>query len=205
MKHFLLYAGPFVNLLSIVPYIIDVIRKKTKPNIVSWVTWTILTAVGAAAVMAQAGFVSGLLPLSASICTLSIVLLGFKYGFAKYTRFDIVCQASALLGLALWAIFNSPLIALVAVIAIDAIAAMPTLLHAYKKPQEETWQTFAVGSFGALLTLISLSSYSVGKLAYPVYLALGNGGIAGTIIVMRYRRGLSLSRKAVTGTLHENV
>ena len=205
MRPFLLYVGPLLNLFSIGPYIIDVVRRKTKPNVVSWVTWTILTSVGTAAVIAQENFIAGLLPLSSSLCTLSIVLLGFKYGFAKYSRFDVICQAAALIGLALWAIFNSPLIALIAVITIDAIASMPTILHAYRAPQEETWQTFGIGSLAAVLTLLSINSFTIGKLTYPVYLAIANGTIAVIIVVMRRKRGHSLSRNAVAGVLHENI
>ena len=205
IKSILLIFGPALNLVSIVPYIIDIIRGKTKPNVVSWVTWTILTGVGTAAVIAQAGLISSLLPMSATLCTLSIVLLGFKYGFAKYSKFDIFCQVCAALGLALWLIFNSPLIALIAVLVIDAIAAMPTLVHAFKQPQEETWETFWVGSLAALLTLFSVSNLTVGKAAYPIYLMIANGGISITIIVMRLKRGYSLTRKSKVELLHGDI
>lgn len=194
MKEFLQIFGPLLGFVAMVPYIVDVIRKKTKPNIVSWLTWTLLTGVGSVAVFTEAGFIASLLPLCATISTLSIVLLGFKYGFAKYTKFDAICQASALVGLALWGIFNSPQVALISMIVIDAIAVMPTLRHAIKLPQEETWQTFAIAFFSAGLTLMSVSSYSISRLAYPIYLTSANGIITSTIIIMRRKKGLSLSR-----------
>jgi hypothetical protein len=197
MRDALLIIGSFINLISIVPYLIDIVRGKTKPNVVSWFTWTILTGIGTAAVIAQAGFGPAILPLSASICTFSVVLLGLKYGFAKYSKVDAICQVCALGGVILWIVFNSPHIALVAAISIDAIAGIPTLLHAYKAPQEETWQTFMLGSIGALLTLASASSFTTAKVAYPIYLAIANGAIAGTMVVMRLRKGISLSRKVV--------
>jgi hypothetical protein len=195
MKHILLYLGPLLNLASAVPYVIDVVRLKTKPNIVSWSTWSLLTTIGTISVMTQAGFVAGLLPLSATLCTLSVVLLGSKYGFAKYTKADAICQLSAIFGLVLWLVFDSPMIALIAVIVIDAIACIPTVLHAIRSPQEETWIAFAISSFASLLTFLSINTYTAAKIAYPVFLTLGNALIATIMIVMRRKKGLSLSRK----------
>lgn len=194
MKEFLQIFGPLLGFVAMIPYIIDVIRKKTKPNIVSWLTWTILTGVGSVAVFVQAGFIASLLPLCATISTLSVVLLGIKYGFAKYTKFDAYCQASTLVGLALWGIFNSPLVGLIAAIVIDAVAVMPTLRHAYLRPEEETWQTFAIAFFSSGLTLLSVSNYTASRLSYPLYLTSANGVITATIIFMRLKKGLKLSR-----------
>jgi uncharacterized paraquat-inducible protein A len=187
MKDTLVIIGASLNLLSVVPYIIDVIRRKTRPNIVSWLTWTILTSIGAAAVFVGSGFAASLLPLSSSLSTLSIVLLGFKYGFSKYSRFDLVCQFSAIGGLLLWYIFNTPVVALVSVVVIDAIAALPTLRHALLRPKEETWQTFAVASFASLVSIIGLKTYTVSSSLYPFYLCIMNGIIASTILYGRGR------------------
>jgi hypothetical protein len=195
MKSILLYVGPLVNLLSVVPYIIDIIRHKTKPNVVSWVTWTVLTGIGTAAVIAEESFVSSLLPLSSTLCTFLVVLLGIKFGFAKYSRADGICQAAAVFGLLLWWIFNSPLIALVAVIVVDAVAAIPTLVHSWRLPNEETWQTFGLASFGSLLTLIAIESYTAGNLAYPIYLLSANALITGTILYGRHRQRLAHSHR----------
>jgi hypothetical protein len=101
----------------------------------------------------------------------------------------------AILGLLLWAIFNSPTIAILAVIAVDMVGTAPTLHHAWLEPGEETWQTFAIISFATILTLMSLNKFSVASLSYPLYLLLANGLVALTVVHRRQRKNLAQSRK----------
>ena len=49
MKDILLILATLVTIGAVIPYILDVIKGKTKPNIVSWITWTLLTAVATVA------------------------------------------------------------------------------------------------------------------------------------------------------------
>ena len=183
MKSGLLIAGAVLNLFSVVPYLRDILRKSTKPNVVSWLTWTMLTGIGTAAVIVSEGFGPALLPLSATLATLSVVLLGAKYGFAKYSKFDGVCQSLAVLGLVFWFVFNSPTVALISVVVIDFVAVLPTLRHSWLHPEEETWQTFAIATLAALLTLLGIGSYTFNSTLYPVYLFIANGLVAATILL----------------------
>jgi len=205
LKNFLQYFGPLLAAVGIIPYVVDVVKGRTKPNVVSWVTWTLLTAIGAAAIIADSGFAESLLPLSGAICTGLIVLLGFKYGFAKYSKFDMACQVSALLGIVLWLVLDSALAALITVVIIDAIAVVPTILHAWKAPQEETWETFGVSFLGSFLTLLSVSIYTTTNLIYPIYLMLANATLATCIIVRRKQKGISLGREGKFEALHEDI
>ena len=97
-----------------------------------------------------------------------------------------LCQLGAVIGLILLLIYGTPEIAIIFTIIIDFIVALPTLHHIWLKPGEETWQTFAVGSFAALLTVISLTSYTISGLAFPLYLTIINAFLASSIL---YRRG----------------
>jgi|SRR3990167_10112992 len=194
MKTALAILAGLIATFSTLPYLIDIVRKKTKPNIVSWFTWTLLTAIATAAAFASHAPRAAILTLGGTICTALVVVLGLKYGTAKLSLFDGLCQAGAILGLILWLIFNSPAIALVFTISIDFIAALPTLRHSWKKPSEETWQTFMLGVVASTITLISLSVYTFADLAFPIYLLLANGLLAATIIYRRKQEGLSLAR-----------
>ena len=194
MKSALAVIAGLIATFSTVPYLIDIIRRKTKPNIVSWFTWTLLLAIATAAAFAAHEPRTALLTFGDTVCTLAVVILGLRYGIAKLSRFDFLCQAGAILGLVLWLIFNSPQIAIIFSLAIDFIVMMPTVRHSWLMPKEETWQTFAIGVFASALTLISLVHYSFSSLAFPVYLGITNALIALTIIYSRKRKGLSLAR-----------
>jgi hypothetical protein len=194
MRNVLAVAAALLVILSGIPYLVDIVRRKTKPNVVSWFTWTLLTAVAGAAALGAHEPRTAILTFGNAISTLLIVLLGLKYGFAKLSIFDGVCQLGAVVGLVLWLIFNSPEIAIVATVSIDLIATLPTLRHSWLNPQEETWQTFSISALGATLGLVAISHYSVSSLAYPVYLLLMDSAVAIAIIISRKRKGLALAR-----------
>jgi hypothetical protein len=170
MKDLFAVLGAVVILFSTVPYIVDIVRRKTKPNIVSWCTWTLLVGIGAAALFAERQTHAALLVAADALGTLMVVLFGLKYGVAKLDKLDVLCQIAALAGLALWLIFDSPMIAIVATISIDLIATIHTLRHSWSQPDEETASTFAICIVAAVLTIISLKSYDLESLVYPVYL-----------------------------------
>jgi len=203
MRNYLAALGAFVALFSTVPYIIDILHKKTKPNIVSWFTWMLLTGIATAAAFAAHQPKTALLTLASVICVAAVVILGLKYGIAKFSLFDGLCQSGAILGLVLWLVFNSPLIAIVASVSIDFVAALPTMRHSWLNPAEETWQTFLIGTIAATLTTLSLTSHSLEAILYPMYLVFANGAIALIVVYRRKQLDISLSRHSVHETLHE--
>lgn len=185
MKNALAVIAALIAMLSTVPYLIDIVKGKTKPNIVSWFTWTLLTGIAAAAALYDDSPKTALLLAGSTFSTGMVVILGIKFGIAKMSMFDGLCQLSAVFGLILWLIYGTPEIAIIFTIVIDFIVVLPTLHHIWLKPGEETWQTFAVGSFAALLAVISLTSYTASGLAFPLYLTIINVILASLILSRR--------------------
>lgn len=181
MKETLAVVAAIIMLLCTVPYIVNIIRRKTKPNIITWGTWTILVGIGAAALLASHQSNAALLLIGDTIATFAVVLFGLKYGIAGLDRFDIFCLFGALVGLILWLIFNSPMIAIIATIAVDFIGTLPTLRHSWWRPEEETQITYMLGVVATILTLFSLKSYEVSAWIYPAYLLLSNTALVVTI------------------------
>ncbi len=174
MKDIFLVLAGLVTVGSAVPYIRDIIKGVTKPNIVSWLTWTLLTGVATVAEFAAGEYRTAIFTGTAVLETTIIVLLGIKYGHTKYTSFDIVCQIGALFGFVVWAVFDSPGAAVIFTVAIDFIGALPTIRHSWLKPNEETWATYTMGGTGALLAIFALTSYNWTSLTYAVYIVLIN-------------------------------
>ena len=194
MKEALAITGGVIGTFSTVPYLIDVVKGKTKPNIVSWSTWTLLMAIATAAAFAAHAPRSAFLTLGDTFCVFAVVILGLKYGVAKMTLFDAACQGLAVLGLILWLIFNSPSIALIFSIVVDFVVALPTIKHSWNDPTEETWQAFAIATVASIFTLVSLDKYAFTDLAFPAYLLFANGAIATVVVYRRKHKQLSLSR-----------
>lgn len=201
-KEYLSITASLIIILAAVPYVIDIVRGHSKPNVVSWFTWCILLTISTAAAFAAHQPRTAFLSLGDLIGTLSILILGLKLGTAKLVKLDVFCQVSAIAGLALWFIFDSPVVAIVAAVIIDAIASAPTMRHAWVSPEEETWQTFLLTAFATVLTLSSLSNYSVASVSFPLYLAILNPSIVAIIIYRRIKTGKDLYRPGKNEAIH---
>jgi D-alanyl-lipoteichoic acid acyltransferase DltB (MBOAT superfamily) len=196
VKEFLAIFAAALAAVSTFPYLVDIVRRKTKPNIVTWLTWTILTLISGLAALAAGEPRAALLLFGSTICTGAVVVLGLKFGIAKFSLFDTLCWIGAGLGLLFWLIFNSPTIGIVVPVIIDFVGMMPTLRHSYLKPDEETWQTFLIGIIAPILTIMSLNDFNINNLAYPLYLLLANTAIVATVVTRRRQLGLPLGRSA---------
>ena len=174
MKNLFLVVATLLTLVSVIPYIKDIIRGSTKPNIVSWITWTLLTGVATAAEIAAHEYVAAIFTGSAVLETGMIVVIGLKYGYVKYTFFDVACQVGAIVGLILWQLFNSPAIGVIASVSIDFIGALPTIRHSWKSPHEETWITYGLCAIGGVFAIAALSNYNWVSLPYAVYIVIIN-------------------------------
>lgn len=181
MKDFLAYAAAALMFFCTLPYILDTVKGKTKPNIVTWLTWSMLIGIGAVALFAAKEVNAALLLTGDFAATFGVVVVGFWHGMAKIDTYDILCQIGAIAGLLLWFIFNSPLIAIIATIVIDFIGTIPTLRHSWNHPEEETPVTFLLGVTATTLTLLSLKKYALSGWIYPAYLLCSNALLFVTI------------------------
>lgn len=202
VKNYIAVIAGIIAFLDVTPYVIDVIKRKTKPHIVSWFTWTLLLVIATSAAFAAHQPKSAFLTLGDTMGTFLVLILGIRYGIAKFNWFDGLCQIGAIIGLFLWFIFDSPTIAIIASLCVDFIASMPTLKHSWQSPQEETWQAFGLTVVASSLTLLSLNVYKVTSLAFPIYLLLANLAIVLVVIYRRRKLGIKLSRGGIADSIH---
>ncbi len=182
MRTAFLVLAALITVIAVIPYARDILKGTTKPNIVSWITWTLLTGIATAAEIAAHEYVAAIFTSAAVIETALIVILGLRYGYVKYTLFDSVCQIGAIVGIILWQLFDSSAIGVMASVTIDFIGAFPTIRHSWKQPGEETWSTYALSGIGGVLAILALQAYNWVSLPYAVYIVLINAALASIII-----------------------
>jgi hypothetical protein len=168
MREFVSLGAGLIAIISGLPYIIHTATGRTKPNLVSWLTWTLIAAINTVLAWKVGALPTEILAGSSVIVNLTIVTLSFRHGIRKYTAFDMVCQISSIAGIVLWLITKQPTVAAIVMTVVSVLSAIPTWRHAWAAPHHETWETFAVGSLANLMTLLSLSSLSVVATASPL-------------------------------------
>jgi hypothetical protein len=192
MRADLVFFAGIITLVSPIPYVRDSLKGKTHPNLVTWFTWTLLNGITAAAAWSTGAKQTAIFMTAAAIATFAIVLSGLKYGLKRYTKFDISCQATALVGLTLWGITSNPAVAVAINVATDFVGLLPTIRHAWKSPHSETWQTFAIAMAAGALTLISIQNYTFISLASPIYIFFADTTML-FVILSRRRKDHELS------------
>jgi hypothetical protein len=186
MKNVLIIVAGILSIISFIPYITDIIKKKTHPNLITWSTWMLVSGINTAAAISDNALHTALLSGASALGDVIIVVLSLKRGVKKYTPFDIVCQVIAAIGIVLWLATGNPSIAVILSLSVIVIAALPTWRHAWLKPSEETWEGFAIAVVAGILTLFSLRSFTLVALAFPIVLIV-NCSVMTSIILVRRR------------------
>lgn len=177
-------VGATLSLASFVPYIYSILKKKTKPSIVTWSVWT-FSAATVVFLYLQSDEPIGwtiLLPLMYLVGQGSIALLALRYGAREWTHFDVACLLGGLVSIGLLVFFHSPLLALLVSIAGDFFGALPTMRKAYYAPNTEDAMAWVLGALGAFAMLLAVEEVSFFIIVFPLYMFLSQGIIAGLVL-----------------------
>ncbi len=174
----LMALGALLVLLSAYPYLLDVVHRRTRPRLFSWVIWTLLGAMATVAAYVEGEYASATLTAAATLETGAIAVVGWRCGKRVFERVDAVCLAGVVLGLLLWNRYDSPFVGLSAALAIDLLAAVPTVRHAWSKPREETTLAYLLCTAAAACSLAAMPRLTLMGSLYPLYSLVINGAIA---------------------------
>jgi hypothetical protein len=118
--------------------------------------------------------IQSLMTLSVGLCPLLIFLASFvnKQAEWKLTRFDITCGALSLLGLAAWQITKVGDVAIASSIIADGLAAIPTVVKAYKFPETETPWPWIAAAISGLFTTLTITNWTFANYGFPIYIFL---------------------------------
>lgn len=176
-------AGAIVMGVATVPYIVAVIKGSVRPRIVSWGAWAVLAGIMTVSAYFEGEMPSAVLSFVSLVSCLSVSILGWRNGIGRFTKIDKICLLGAFIGVISLLAFRDPLIAIIIALVVDAVAFVPTLMHAWQEPAEESLLCFSLSAIGgglALFAAISADASLVGLL-YPVY-ALAFNMVAALLI-----------------------
>ena len=190
--HWLVIISSILILSGVIAYIRDILKGKSKPNLVTWGLWALgpMIATGAAlSVDADPWatlriFISGFGPLL-------IFLAGifFSESYWKLSLFDYTCGALSLVALGVWFLADSPLLAILFAAIGDLFATLPTIIKAWQHPETETLYTYFTGFFTAIVIIPSIPVWNIANSAFQIYLIIAN-----TFLFFIVLRGYFLKR-----------
>ena len=169
------------------PYIRAIMRGTARPKLVSWFVWMVLAGIMTVSAYNADQRASMLLSLSAFVSCAIVVALGWRQGKVELTKIDIVCLSGAVAGIGSLIVLRDPFIALAISVGVDMIAYVPTLIHGWYSPDEESLACFAFAVLAAGISLgVALYVHaSLTGLMYPVYALVFNGIMTAILLIGR--------------------
>jgi hypothetical protein len=190
-------VGTLIGAMGSVAYLIDTVNGKVKPNRVSFLLWSIMPFIAFFAQVNQGVGLEALMTFSTGFLPLTVFIASFanKRAVWKLTMFDLICGILSLLGLVLWLITKVGNIAIFFSIVADALAAIPTIVKAYKYPDTEIAWPWIATVFGVILTLLTLSTFTFANCGFILYILVVNMLI---YTLVQFRLGEILKSKTRT-------
>lgn len=169
-------VGTLICASGSVAYLVNTVKGRVKPNRVSFLLWSVIPMIAFLAQIDQGVGIASLMTFSTGFLPLTVFIASFfnKEAEWKLTKFDIVCGILSVLGLILWMITKVGNIAIVFSIVADALAAVPTLVKAYKYPGTEIAWPWLATVAGIILTLLTLSEFTFANSGFIIYILILN-------------------------------
>jgi hypothetical protein len=173
--------------ISSLPYIRDVLRRKTRPHRATWFIWWVLSAVVFASQRADGARWSLALVAAQFVGTLVIFCLSLRLGEGGGTLVDVLLLSVAGLGVVGWRVAGDPVIATGCVVLADLIAVALMLPKTVRDPRSETLSTYVLGVASVIMAAAAVGSFAPRLLLYPAYLAIADSSVAALIVIQRRR------------------
>ena len=155
----IIFVGIAVNSTLAIWYIRSVILGSTRPNIVSWVLWTIAPLTGfflslkaGVGLVSSGAFVAGFFPLLTVI-----VLLLKKDSYWRISFFDVLCGFLSIFSLIVYFLTLNLSASIFFAVLSDTLASVPTWAKTWKFPHSESVSTYAGGIFHNSISLLTIT------------------------------------------------
>lgn len=156
------------------PYIIDMIKGKTKPE---RMTWFIFSVLGIIAFVSQTDLGASWSLLFSGVETAVSLLtfgLSLKFGVGGHTKLDIFALTIAMVGVLVALVAHQPLISLLGVILADLMGTMLTVRKVYQRPGTETVISWLLAGIDSALGAMAVGRVDFKLILYPAYLSIAS-------------------------------
>ncbi len=160
-----------------VPYLIDMIKNKTKPNRVTWFMLALNTGVVFTIQIGEGVNFLATVPIFVDIficLAILFVSMVLRRGYYKLERFDYFSGFLSLIALMLWLVVKEPILALLLATLVDFFAFLPTMVKTWKMPDSESIEIYYGSFISILLGIVLIEQFNFFSLFFPIYLLTSN-------------------------------
>lgn len=174
-------------------YIKGILEGRVKPNKITWLLWGLIPLIAFFAQISAGVTWPAVMTFTSGFFPLVIFAISFKSKGSKWkiSKLDIICASISILGIILWLNTQDPISAIIFSIIADGFAGIPTITKAFFKPETEDLWGFVFPLLGAVVTLLTLTDWSLAYSAFPLYIL----GITSLLVILiKFKLGKLLLR-----------
>lgn len=174
MKETLAIIASVLAIIGNIPYIKDVINKKTKPHPYTWLVGSIVSCIIFFGQLAKGAGIGALPTAASEIFTVIIFIFSIKYGFKNIKKIDTFFLVISLFGIIPWILTKDPTISIIIAVSVDMIAFAPTVRKTLIYPKTETPILYVMNVFRHIFMILSLRSYNIATTLHSIVMIIVN-------------------------------
>lgn len=179
-------ASALILIATTPAYLQHSLSGPTRPHPLSWGIWAGLGILGAVSTTVAGGGASVIVLYTAAVLTVVVFVVACRQHATGIARSELWPVFPAAIGSIVWIVSRDPLAATIGVVVADSSGGWPTLRKTWIEPRSEPPVLWAVDAFAFLLGCLSVSSFTLATMLYPIYLTFACSLIA---LVAWLRRG----------------
>lgn len=166
------YLALLISFIGIIPYTIDTIKGKVKPNRVTWFLWSFVPFIAFISQIKQGVGIQSLFTFMTAFTPAIVFLASFfnKKAYWKIGRLDITCGILSILGVILWQLTSIANLAIFFSIMADFLAALPTVVKSWFEPETENYIPYLTAAISALITILTIKIWNFETGAFSIYI-----------------------------------
>lgn len=182
-------VSAFGGLVFFVPYIRDILKKKTQPHLYTWLIWIFTQSISVYGMVKGAAGVGALGMVLGTIVVYFIFFLSIRYGTKNITKIDTALLVLALLSVGILLTTKNVLAATILATITDVVGYIPSIRKTYQEPWSETLATWTGFTVLNILAILAIRNYNALSLTYICAITTANIVIA-LVCALRRRKVL---------------
>lgn len=174
-----------LSAMAFLPYCLSIWRGPTTPSRTTWIVWMVVGIFLATSYKAGGATHSAWVTYAYVLGPFLVLCLCWKKSRMQWTTLDFVCLIGAGMGGALWAVYNSPFMALAMNILMDFLGLLPTMKKSWREPEKENRLAWTLSAISSFVNLFAITQWELALWLYPVYMLLGNGSICAILWIRK--------------------
>lgn len=174
-----------LSFVLFIPYYIGIWKNETRPHLLTWITWFILTALGFVLSYSSGGGAGSFTFALQSVLCLSVAVYALFKKEKNIVRFDWAVFTCVIIILLFYIFTKNALLSVIFAATVDCLGYIPTFRKSYLLPHSEPSLTYILAFFSWLFSLFALSTTTAITLIYPVALVMINGIFVGFLFIRR--------------------